>query len=103
MFRTIDRDTLAEGLAEGTILLVDVREAHEFTAGHIPGSFSMPLSMFNARALPAPEGRQVVLSCAAGVRSQQGLMMANQQGLPLDTHFGGGFNDWARAGLPVER
>lgn len=103
MFRTLDRDALAEGLSQGTVLLVDVREMHEYAAGHIPGAFSMPLSVFDAHALPEAEGRQVVFSCAAGVRSQQALMLANAQGVPLDTHFGGGFNDWARSGLPVER
>jgi rhodanese-related sulfurtransferase len=102
MFKSIDRDTLAEGLAKGSILLVDVREAHEYAAGHIPGAVSMPLSMFDVRALPADEGRQVVLSCAAGMRSAQGLMLANEQGLSLDTHFAGGFSDWARSGMPVE-
>jgi rhodanese-related sulfurtransferase len=103
MFCSIDRNALAEGLSKGTLLLVDVREMHEYAAGHIPGAFSMPLSVFDVHALPAAEGRQIVFSCAAGVRSQQALMLANQQGMPLDTHFGGGFNDWARSGLPIER
>lgn len=103
MFRSIDRDTLAEGLADGRILLVDVREAHEYAAGHIPGAFSMPLSIFDVRALPPSEGRAIVFSCAAGMRSQQALMLANEQGMELDTHFGGGFNDWARSGMPIER
>lgn len=103
MFKTIDRDSLAEGLGKGTLMLVDVREAHEYAAGHIPGAVSMPLSVFDVRALPPAEGRALVLSCAAGVRSQQALMLANQQGLALDTHFAGGFNDWARSGMPVER
>lgn len=103
MFKTIDRDSLAQALAEGSVVLVDVREAHEYAAGHIPGAFSMPLSVFDVRALPPAEGRTLVLSCAAGVRSQQGLMLANEQGLKLDTHYAGGFYDWARAGMPVER
>lgn len=102
MFRTITRDALAEGLSKGTILLVDVREMHEYAAGHIPGAVSMPLSVFDIHALPEAEGRQVVFSCAAGMRSQQALMLANSQGATLDTHFGGGFNDWARSGLPIE-
>lgn len=102
MFKTIDRDTLAEGLADGSLLLIDVREAHEYAAGHIPGAISMPLSIFDVRALPPSDGRRVVLSCAAGVRSAQGLMLANEQGVPLDTHFAGGFSEWARSGMPVE-
>jgi rhodanese-related sulfurtransferase len=102
MFRNLDRASVAEGLAQGTILLVDVREAHEYAAGHIPGAVSMPLSVFDVRALPQEEGKAIVLACAAGMRSQQALMLANEQGLPLDTHYGGGFRDWALSGMPVE-
>jgi rhodanese-related sulfurtransferase len=34
----LDREEVKRGLAEGSIHLIDVREPHEFAAGHIPGS-----------------------------------------------------------------
>ncbi len=34
---------LKAGLADGSIVLVDVREPHEFAAGHIPGASLNPL------------------------------------------------------------
>jgi rhodanese-related sulfurtransferase len=33
----LELDELKAGLADGSILVVDVREPHEFAAGHIPG------------------------------------------------------------------
>lgn len=41
----LDRETIKRGLADGSVVLVDVREPHEFAAGHIPGAVSLPLSM----------------------------------------------------------
>ncbi|MFY8114488.1 MAG: rhodanese-like domain-containing protein [Rhabdaerophilum sp.] len=103
MLDDLTREEIKAGLEDGSILLVDVREAHEFAAGHIPGSVSLPLSRFAVDDLPAAEGRRYVLSCAAGVRSMQAAMLAHQQGKPIDAHYRGGFKDWFFAGEPVEQ
>src|SRR3954469_3159088 len=97
----LDRDDIKPGLTEGSILLVDVREPHEFAAGHIPGSVSQPLSTFDPTALP--KDRRIVFSCAAGVRSVRALELAQAAGLDLREHYKGGFKDWAAWGEPVER
>ncbi len=96
-------DEVMAGLADGSIILVDVREPHEFALGHIPGSVSMPLSQFDPSALPDQPGRQVVFSCAAGVRSQHAIALASAAGLAHDSHYGGGFKEWFGAGGPVDR
>ena len=82
------------------MLLVDVREPHEFQAGAIPGSVSMPLSQFDPAALPTGRGR-IVFSCAAGVRSMRAIELAQAAGLDLNEHYAGGFKEWARSGEPV--
>src|SRR5215212_6320537 len=56
----LDRETVKRGLADSSLLLVDVREPNEFAAGHIPGSVSHPLSTFDPMALPAAaEGQRI--------------------------------------------
>jgi rhodanese-related sulfurtransferase len=97
----LEREDIKARLAEGSILLVDVREPHEFAAGHIPGSVSMPLSSFHPADLPEAGERDIVFSCAAGVRSRNALMMAQASGLPLEAHYVGGFKDWAMAGEEI--
>jgi rhodanese-related sulfurtransferase len=96
----LDRDAVKQGLREGAFVLVDVREPHEFAAGHIPGAVSHPLSSFDASALP--EGKRVVFSCAAGVRSVRAIEYARAAGRDIREHYKGGFKDWAAAGEPVE-
>jgi rhodanese-related sulfurtransferase len=95
----LDRDSIKRGLSDHSFVLVDVREPHEFDAGHIPGSISMPLSVFDPRQLP--EGR-VVFTCAAGIRSVRAVEAAQAFGRNIREHYKGGFKDWATAGEPVE-
>ncbi|WP_332699493.1 rhodanese-like domain-containing protein [Bosea sp. (in: a-proteobacteria)] len=99
----LDIDDIKAGLANDSILIVDVREPHEFAAGHIPGSVSRPLSQFNPADLPDLPGKRVVLSCAAGVRSLRAMEFAQSAGLDVDSHYIGGFKDWVMHGEPVER
>jgi len=96
----LDREAVKQGLREGSFVLVDVREPHEFAAGHIPGAVSQPLSTFDPSALP--QGKRVVFSCAAGVRSVRAIESAQGAGLDIREHYKGGFKDWAAAGEPVE-
>ena len=97
----LDIDDVKEGLASGAIVLVDVREPHEFAAGHIPGSVSHPLSTFDPEELRALEGR-IVFSCAAGVRSARAVALAQEAGLDVREHYPGGFKEWEIMGEPVE-
>ena len=96
----LDREAIKQGLSDGSITLVDVREHHEFAAGHIPGAVSHPLSSFDPAALP--EGKRIVFSCAAGVRSVRAIEFAQAAGRDIREHYKGGFKDWAAAGESVE-
>jgi rhodanese-related sulfurtransferase len=95
------REEIRAGLAEGKVLVVDVREPHEFAMGHMPGALNMPLSSFNPADIPDAPGREVVFSCAAGVRSLRAIDMAQSAGLSFDAHYPGGFKDWLMNGEDV--
>ena len=101
----LDRETVKRGLDDGSILLIDVREPHEYSAGHIPGSVTHPLSTFDTQALStliSEDGRRPVFSCAAGVRSVHALAAAQSAGIPVEEHYVGGFKDWYLSGETVE-
>ena len=97
------RDELKKGLANGSILLVDVREPNEFVAGRIPGSVLNPLQSFDPKALPRAPGKRVVISCRSGRRSLTALALAQKAGRDdVRAHYPGGFQEWANAGEKVE-
>ena len=97
-------DELKRGLADGSILLVDVRESNEWDAGHIPGATLNPLSVFDPSALPEGEGKRVVLHCRSGKRSVAALGLAQENGRSdVRAHFEGGMLEWAAAGERIDR
>ena len=100
--KEIGIDALKAGLANGSMVVVDVREAHEFDAGRIPGSLFNPLSVFDVGLLPTD--KIVILSCRSGNRSKTAFALAQAGGRPdVDTHFAPGFLGWAAAQEEIER
>jgi rhodanese-related sulfurtransferase len=59
----IGRAELRERLARGDVLLVDVRPAEEFEAGHIDGARSIPLGELEERLAELPPDREIVAYC----------------------------------------
>lgn len=95
-------DDVKRGLADGSVLLVDVREDGEFAQARIPGSVSLPLSRFDPDAIAPAPGQRVVFSCAVGIRSLRAVDASLARGLRYDAHYLGGLKDWMMAGEPVE-
>ena len=89
-------------LAFGEILLIDVREPHEYAFERIPGALLYPLSTFDPMAVPA-EGRKVVVQCAAGRRSMMAAQQLIAAGHAAVINLDGGIAAWKAAGLPLIR
>ena len=94
---------LDEMLRAGEALVIDVREADEFAAGHIPGALNIPLSTFQPSQLPLESGKTLILNCLGGKRSAMALDKCGIAQAAVDTHLAGGFGAWQAAGLPIER
>lgn len=99
--RNLTPAEVARGLAEGRMLLIDVREPHEIDAESYPGAVDAPLSSFDPAALPDPQGREVVFACRSGRRSVTASLAAQAHGLPYDAHLAGGIIAWKECGLPT--
>jgi rhodanese-related sulfurtransferase len=95
-------DEVARGIAEGKILLVDVREPNEIAVERYPEAVYLPMSEFDPAAIPDPQGRKVVFACRSGNRSVTASLIAQSAGLPYDSHLAGGMKAWKALGLPTE-
>jgi rhodanese-related sulfurtransferase len=100
-----------QALLDGA-LLIDTRGADlRREMGVIPGSVHVPLSVLYWRLDPSSESRdpqladlerRVVLICAHGYSSSLAAATLKQMGFAHATDVVGGFEGWARDGLPVE-
>jgi rhodanese-related sulfurtransferase/DNA-binding HxlR family transcriptional regulator len=59
----IGRDELIARMSRGDVVLVDVRPAKEFEAGHIDGARSIPIDELERRLEELPSDREVVAYC----------------------------------------
>lgn len=83
-------------------VIIDVRTAGEYAAGHIPGAINIPFDQVAERIseVDAPNG--VALYCMLGPRARKGELALLLAGYPLVLHLEGGLAAWRAAGLPVE-
>ena len=91
----------AAQLRDEGALIVDVREDHEWDAGHIPGAVHVPLMQLAERAGELPADQPVVFQCKSGGRSlmaAQALRAGGRQAYSL----AGGLHAWQDAGLAIE-
>jgi molybdopterin/thiamine biosynthesis adenylyltransferase/rhodanese-related sulfurtransferase len=84
------------GPEQQEIVLVDVREKHEWNEGHIPGAIHVPrgyLELQVEEAVP-DKSKTVVLYCAGGVRSLMAGVTLQQMGYRDVISMSGGFGQW---------
>lgn len=95
----------AEDAVRGADVLIDVREADEYQAGHIPGAVHMSRGVleFKLSGTPALASRdlKVVLYCKTSGRAALAAQSLRAMGYLQVESLAGGFDAWAAAGKPV--
>ena len=86
----------------GHEMVLDVRGAGEWEAGHIPGAVNIPVAELDERLEEVPRNRPVILHCQTGARAAMAASILKARGFSDVRQFPGGFAEWLRAGLPVE-
>ena len=86
-------------------VVVDVRDAAEFAAGHVTGAKSIPLDDLEAKLPSALKNKALplILVCASGARSGRAVAIAKKLGYEQAQSLGGGLKAWKDANLPIEK
>jgi len=100
----IDVAEAKEMLSDGANI-VDVRELHEYTGGHVGGAAHIPVNSVFARRAELPADGKIIFVCAVGQRSALACEMAAAGGLDPERLYNleGGTEAWIKAGEPVEQ
>jgi rhodanese-related sulfurtransferase len=96
----------------GGFAILDVREADEFEAGHLPGARHYPRGFLEVKAdLEHPKRdpwladrrRKLVLYCGGGHRSALAARALQQMGFEDVASMAEGWSGWTKRGYPSER
>jgi len=97
----------AEPVIRDADVLIDVREADEFAAGHLSGAVNIPRGLleFKLSASPALQSRDlnIVLYCKTSGRAALSAAALHEMGYLNVRSLAGGFDAWAAAGKPVAK
>jgi rhodanese-related sulfurtransferase len=74
-------------------LLVDVRTAEEYAAGHIPGAVPIPVDELRSRRGELPRDRTIVVYCQVGQRGYLAARILRQSGFQA-VNLGGGYRTY---------
>jgi rhodanese-related sulfurtransferase len=96
---SVGLDEAHRQLKSGSAVLVDVREQHEWDAGHAGEAVHMPIGELDAAALPP--GTELIITCRSGGRGTRATAALIEAGLPA-RNLTGGMRAWRDAGLPLE-
>jgi rhodanese-related sulfurtransferase len=98
----VDRDGLASRLHEGAVIVLDVRPAAEFGAGHIEGARSVPIGELRKHLKALPSDAQVVAYCRGPycVYADDAVRELSRKGFKA-ARLEDGYPEWKRAGLPI--
>lgn len=83
-------------------ILLDVREDHEWSAGHLPGAIHLPLGQLDDRLDELEVDRAVVTYCASGLRSIDASYVLKRNGWGDVRSLAGGVQAWTGAGNPLD-
>ncbi len=99
MAKEVTIDDLEGAIAQGAFV-VDVREDHEFEAGHVPNAHHIPLSTVADNTEVLPQGETIWLICQGGVRSMKAADYLEAQGFDV-VSVAGGTGSWISEGKEV--
>ena len=86
-------------------VLIDVREDHEWAAGHAQGAIHLSKGVIerDIETLVPSESTKMVLYCGGGYRSALAANELRKMGYTGAISLAGGWRAWNEAGMPVEK
>ena len=98
----VTREELARRLQDDDLVVLDVRPATEYAAGHLPGAVSIPVGELRRRLAELPADREIVAYCRGPycAFAHEAVALLRQEGFSA-RRLEDGLPEWQAAGLAV--
>ncbi len=101
MIKTLSPEEAQQLIIRGECDVVDVREAREWSRGHLPGARSVSFDRLRQSPKATLTRDNVIFVCSAGVRSQAAAKVAVESGFSNVYNLSGGTRSWVNAGYAL--
>ncbi len=103
--KRVSPQQLVQMINRGKTVLVDVRSAEEFAAGHLRDAKNIPLADFGTRIgeLDKSKTKSIVVVCQTGARADKALRLLAGAGFADVAGLDGGQAAWQAANLPTTK
>ncbi|MDA8110668.1 MAG: rhodanese-like domain-containing protein [Betaproteobacteria bacterium] len=100
----VDRESILKRAKQGEVVVIDVRPAEEFAAGHLPYARSIPLGELKLRLKHLPKSKPVVAYCRGPfcMMAKDAVSLLQRRGYRA-FELADGVAEWQARGLPLER
>jgi rhodanese-related sulfurtransferase len=87
------------------VLVLDVRDAEEFAAGHLPRARNVPMKELAGRTgeFTKFKSKPVIVTCKSGTRGAAAVRALRVAGFEQVYQLRGGIAAWQQASLPLEK
>jgi rhodanese-related sulfurtransferase len=92
--KSVTVDDLADEMRQRSNVLIDVREPHEFAAGHIEGAVNVPLGRLADRVGEFDPKTATYVICQSGHRSASAVRLLKRAGFEEAYSVKGGTSAW---------
>jgi rhodanese-related sulfurtransferase/DNA-binding MarR family transcriptional regulator len=98
----VEKKALLQRIRRADVIVLDVRPAEEYRAGHIPGAVSIPLKELKAHLSKLPRGREIVAYCRGPycVLAVEAVKLLRGRGFQA-VRLEDGVPEWRAHGWPV--
>jgi len=99
----VTREDLLGRIADGLVIVLDVRPEDEFAEGHLPGARNIPLAKLHRRLKDLPKDLEIVAYCRGPycLFAHEAVAALRKKGFKA-LRLEDGFPEWKAAGLPIE-
>ena len=90
-YQTIDSNKAMDLIEDGAVI-IDVRERHEFSTGHIKDAINIPLGDIDS--VDYDMDTTIIVYCASGMRSMDAAKTLSEMGYTSLYNLDGGLINW---------
>lgn len=99
----INANEVVQQINQRQAILIDIRKAESYKAGHIPQARNIPAEDLISKTEKIAKDKPIIVVCDTGRNAQRSVADLRKQGFTDVSVLEGGLVAWAQAGLPTKK